>query len=475
MKNNKKLIVSIMFILTLILLVGCGKKHVVSFDADNNTEIVKVEVKNKAKVEKPTDPVKENYLFMGWTLNGEVFDFESEITGDITLVGSWDIIKSTVSFDTLGGSKVEDVLVDYDTKLTKPTDPEKAGYTFVGWTLDGKAFDFNTKVVKDLTLKALWEEAKLTVSFDTLGGTQIADVIVGYEEKVVRPADPEKADYKFIGWTLDGEVFDFETKIVKDINLKALWELEHKVIYDFNYDNLIEEKVATPGELLSGILVEERIGYKFLGWFTNRAFTRSWNMEKDLMPEGTLNLYARWDTVPVIEGVEDITHYIGDEFPDLMLGVEAYDVYDGALDVELNEGNLNFLDVGVYEITYKAINLAGNETVLTSKVTVIYINRLVIEEGSPQKLYLQVEEQVLGFYIELKYEGELSLSDVKVSINGWISDVNIEDGIIKIVATGLNEIDAYLLLEILTINSSVDLEVEKIIVDTIKEEGLVIK
>ena len=64
----------------------------------------------------------------------------------------------TVKFDSNGGSAVEEKKVDYNTAVAKPTDPTKAENTFQGWTLDGKAYDFNAKVTKDITLKATWKE-----------------------------------------------------------------------------------------------------------------------------------------------------------------------------------------------------------------------------------------------------------------------------------------------------------------------------
>ena len=38
---------------------------------------------------KPEYPVKHNCEFLGWTENGEEFDFESPIEKDITLVATW--------------------------------------------------------------------------------------------------------------------------------------------------------------------------------------------------------------------------------------------------------------------------------------------------------------------------------------------------------------------------------------------------
>ena len=81
--------------------------------------------------------------------------YKDPITSDITLYAK--VKKMTVKFNSNGGSAVEDAKVDYNTAVAKPTDPTLAGSTFQGWTLDGKAYDFNAKVTKDITLTATWK------------------------------------------------------------------------------------------------------------------------------------------------------------------------------------------------------------------------------------------------------------------------------------------------------------------------------
>ena len=117
-------------------------------------------VNHGAKVTKPEDPTKTGYTFGGWLLNGQPFDFESEVTGDIALTAKWTPITYTVTFDSDGGSTVAAATVAYGSKVTKPADPTMEGYTFVGWTKDGVAFNFNSTVTGNITLKAVWEKVE---------------------------------------------------------------------------------------------------------------------------------------------------------------------------------------------------------------------------------------------------------------------------------------------------------------------------
>ncbi len=74
--------------------------------------------------------------------------------------------KYTVDFDTNGGSAINSLKIDKNGLITRPADPTKDGYIFVGWYLNGKKFDFNTKVTGDMKLEARWKlaEAGITLS-----------------------------------------------------------------------------------------------------------------------------------------------------------------------------------------------------------------------------------------------------------------------------------------------------------------------
>lgn len=65
-----------------------------------------------------------------------------------------------VKFETNGGSRINDDLVEIGGKVSKPTDPTKDGYTFVNWYSDAELnteYDFDSIVPNDITLYAKWE------------------------------------------------------------------------------------------------------------------------------------------------------------------------------------------------------------------------------------------------------------------------------------------------------------------------------
>ena len=213
-------------------------KYTVKFDSDGGSNVASKTVVKGNKVSKPANPTRDGYTFVEWQLNGKTYNFNTSITGNITLKAVWKKSgttsekKYTVSFDSNGGSSKNNQMVVAGNKASKPTDPTRSGYTFVEWQLDGNAYDFNTPVTKDITLKAAWKkneeltpvEEKYTVSFDSNGGSSVASQTIVKGNKVTKPADPTRSGYTFEGWTLNGNSYDFNTPVNGDITLKANWK-----------------------------------------------------------------------------------------------------------------------------------------------------------------------------------------------------------------------------------------------------------
>lgn len=77
----------------------------------------------------------------------------------LTLYAQWKVSSHTVTFDANGGSKTASQTVDDKAKAKEPTAPTRSDWTFAGWYLDGAAYDFDTPVTKDITLKASWRKS----------------------------------------------------------------------------------------------------------------------------------------------------------------------------------------------------------------------------------------------------------------------------------------------------------------------------
>ena len=71
--------------------------------------------------------------------------------------------KYTVTFNSNGGTSVSSKQVSKGSYVTKPTNPEKTGFKFVEWQLNGQTFDFLTPINSNITLDAVWEVVQGTL------------------------------------------------------------------------------------------------------------------------------------------------------------------------------------------------------------------------------------------------------------------------------------------------------------------------
>ena len=144
--------------------------------------------------------------------------------------------KYEVKFNSNGGSKVESVTVKKNERVEAPKDPEKEGYVFVEWQLNGKTYDFKNKVTKNMTLKAKWlPEIYVTVTLDSNGGSEVEPLSIISGTKLSKDdiVKPTREGYTFAGWLIGESKYDFSKKVTSDLTLVASWvEGENVVIPD---------------------------------------------------------------------------------------------------------------------------------------------------------------------------------------------------------------------------------------------------
>ena len=82
--------------------------YVIKFDSNGGTNIDNQLVNHNDKIIKPTNPTKEGYKFIEWTLEGKTYDFDNLITSDITLVAEWKEVEIKITY----GDVNEDGIID---------------------------------------------------------------------------------------------------------------------------------------------------------------------------------------------------------------------------------------------------------------------------------------------------------------------------------------------------------------------------
>ena len=135
----------------------------------------------------------------------------------------------TITFDTKGGSKIDSITIGKDTELTLPKEPTRDGYIFKGW-VDKKETPIYDKVLlaEDTTLYAVWKKDatnnKITITFDTKGGSKIESITISKDTELTLPKEPTRDGYVFKGWVDKNEtpIYD-KVLLAEDTTLYAVW------------------------------------------------------------------------------------------------------------------------------------------------------------------------------------------------------------------------------------------------------------
>lgn len=132
--------------------------YTVTFQSEGGSEVAS-QIRANTPADRPADPTKEGYTFIGWYNGESEWDFETPVTADLTLTAKWQLNRYTITFDTAGGSEVPSITQDYGTAIIAPANPTKTGYTFAGWD---KTIP-TTMPAGDMTITARWTENRVIV------------------------------------------------------------------------------------------------------------------------------------------------------------------------------------------------------------------------------------------------------------------------------------------------------------------------
>ena len=142
------------------------------------------------------DPTREGYRFTGWSALPETMPNE-----EVVITSGWAKEKYTLSFNTDGGSTIEDMQVTFGEDIDVPANPTKTGYTFAGWDKEIPETTPDLGNNNDvITYTASWTINKYDITWNITGeGTYKTDSQVEYGTVITAPA-PVKQGYVFSGW-----------------------------------------------------------------------------------------------------------------------------------------------------------------------------------------------------------------------------------------------------------------------------------
>ena len=135
-----------------------------------------------------------------------------------------------ITFETFGGTVIEKGSI-------KPEDPEKVGFSFMGWFKDRDyeiPYSFGV-LTEDITVYAKWEANNYEIHFNANGGSQVDSISLHYEALIPELPTPTRENFVFVGWFIDEslkEAFKETNMPSSNINLYAKWEEDSM---DFSY------------------------------------------------------------------------------------------------------------------------------------------------------------------------------------------------------------------------------------------------
>lgn len=275
-------------------------KILVTYEDDEGEEVYpEKEYAYGIKLNPPTKPEKEGKSFSHWELNGERFDFDTQIENDILLVAIFTDIVYTVTFEGNGVElKEKEQKVVHGELVNMPEEPEKEGSTFVCWSTTAAlddVFNFSTEVTSDLTLYAKWKEDTYTVTF-VVDGEAYDIRTVNWADAVSNTVStPTKENYSFTGWyDSDDNLFNFSTPIKEDTYIYAQFSRQETSVYfNTNGGTYIEAIVVNLGESVPEPEPPTRIGYEFVGWYSNASFTNEYDFDELIYYPKII--YAKWE------------------------------------------------------------------------------------------------------------------------------------------------------------------------------------
>ena len=257
--------------------------YTVTFQSEGGSEVAS-QIRANTPADRPADPTKEGYTFIGWYNGESEWDFETPVTTDLTLTAKWQINQYTITFDTAGGSEVPSITQDYGTAITPPAAPTRTGYTFAGWDREIPT----AMPTENMTITARWQVNQYTITFKPENGGGDIIITQDYGTAITAPANLTKTGYTFAGWDKTIPT----TMPAGNMTITAQWQVNQYTI-TFKPENGGQDIVIKQdyGTAITAPANPTKTGYTFAGWDKTIPST---------MPAGDMAITARWTENRVI-------------------------------------------------------------------------------------------------------------------------------------------------------------------------------
>ena len=187
-----------------------------------------------------------------------------------------------------------------ESALKAPENPEKTGYTFNGWKVNGEFISFPYTILTDTEFVADYTPITYNVSYELNGGENDDNNPKTYNiEQAYTLKNPTRTGYDFKGWfteeTFDNQVTGFAFGSHGDKKFYAKWTpIVYTIAYELDGGENDENNPETYNIEQAYVLKKPtRTAYTFAGWFTEKTFDNQVT-EIALGSYGDKKFYAKW-------------------------------------------------------------------------------------------------------------------------------------------------------------------------------------
>ena len=274
-----------------------ANEYTLKFNSNGGNEIADMTVTYDGDYILP-EPTKEHYVFLGWKEGETVYEQSGkwQKTSGATLTAEWVIAKSTITFETNGGSAVAPMTINYGENYTLPTSTRE-NYALVGWFLGEKKFESGTPLTGDITLSARWQGVTDTFEYTEENGEITLTKFKGGVTDVIIPANingvavTKLADGIFrnnteiTSVTFDGTFENYDAKLFQGCT--SLRSLVISGVYDKQLYYLFGDSINEIPESFAEITFAENSNYVDGTMFKNEVAN---HIVTYVIPDGTTEI-----------------------------------------------------------------------------------------------------------------------------------------------------------------------------------------
>ena len=264
--------------------------HTVTFVSNGGTEIAPKEVVSGLKINEPSQPTKDKYLFRGWyeeaTFNTKFDFYNTPITSDMTLYAKWEAANSINEIRLVGnyqyGNVPEGTLPSFNPRTTTDS-----------ITIDNT----NSYWVKRTSTTSLWG--------GFAGNTPVAyndgKTDYGYTFRVVAN-DGYQLDYSNLKvFYNEGEVtstvevskgYSWGAYVTVDLGKANGTPVVYTITFNSNDGTSVASQNVNAGEKLTEPSTPTKEGFTFDGWYEDSTFSKKFDFNTPITDNMTL--YAKW-------------------------------------------------------------------------------------------------------------------------------------------------------------------------------------